>query len=274
MTLIYRWLGVAGLEFTIEGFTLLVDPFFTRPGMVAVLTSRRVQPDESLSARHAPHAHAVLVTHPHYDHLMDVPAIARRTGAPVYGSAFTCQLLGLHGIPASQTRRVVVGDHFDAGPFRVEVLPALHPPLPFTRLYHATLPDYPPAAVRQLRLSDYWMDVSYSFRIQTGRLTVLVGNHPSPADLLFLAPYYAPEQLAAILRAVHPRRVVPIHWDDFTRPLSLPLRPMLVTPAQGLRPIFPPLRRLDLSAFARLARSVLPRVEVETPEIFTQLFAQ
>ena len=43
MSLTYRWLGVAGLEFTYEGYTLLVDPHFTRPGKLAVLANLRVR---------------------------------------------------------------------------------------------------------------------------------------------------------------------------------------------------------------------------------------
>lgn len=270
MTLSYRWLGVAGLEFRYDNYTLLVDPFFTRPSKLALLIGQRVQANSSLVARHITGADAVLVTHPHYDHLLDVPEVLRLTSARAYGSANACSLLALHSIPAEQACIIKVGDRLNLGPFSVEVLPANHTRVPFPRLYNGALP----LALRRgsarlpLRLSDYRMDVCYSFNIQVGGRTFQVGKQPVPADVLFLSPYDSEGTLGSVLRAVQPRRVVPIHWDDFTRPLSRPLRTMLLTPAQGLRPIIPPVRRLSLAAFVRNVRQVLPDVEVSIPEIF------
>jgi hypothetical protein len=76
------------------------------------------------------------------------------------------------------------------------------------------------------------------------------------------------KSLATLLHVVQPRWIVPIHWDDFMRPLSLPLLPMLVTPLQGLPTFFPPVGRLDLNMFARTARAILPQAQVRVPEIF------
>jgi hypothetical protein len=75
--------------------------------------------------------------------------------------------------------------------------------------------------------------------------------------------------LKRTLHAVNPRRVVLNHWDDFTRPLSQPLRPMLATRVQGLTG-WPPIRRLDPAAFARQVQALLPAVEVLVPEIFRE----
>src|SRR5512146_3140073 len=110
MSITYRWLGVAGLEFVSDGYTLLIDPFFTRPGKAAVLVGRRVAANAALVAMHAPHADAVLVTHPHYDHLLDVPEILNRTTARAFGSPNTCALLAYHGIQPQQINAIQVGD--------------------------------------------------------------------------------------------------------------------------------------------------------------------
>ena len=271
MTLTYRWLGVAGLEFTYRDYTLLIDPFFTRPGKAAVIGNWRVRTAVELVARHAPRADAVLVTHPHYDHLMDVPDVLRQTGAQAYGSPNTCALLALHGIPSGQIHPIQVGDRFALGPFSIHVFPNAHTSIPFSRWFNGPLSSkLANGAMRlPLRLNDYRMDACYGFRISLTPGRVLqVGKHLAQADVLFLSPYGTPKALAAMVGAVQPGWVVPIHWDDFMRPLSLPLQPMLSTPAQGLRPFLPLVRRLDLNAFARTVQQILPEATVQVPEIF------
>jgi len=275
MSLTYRWLGVAGLEFTYQNYTLLIDPFFTRPGMAAVLAGRRVTANGGLVTRHINRADAVLVTHPHYDHLLDVPEVMRQTAARAFGSPNTCTLLKLHGVPAGHVHAIQVGDCLDLGPFEIEVYPNDHTRIPFSRWLNGPLSsDLQNGHTRlPLRLSDYRMDVCFSFNIRVAGLSLLIGKHPVPANVLFISPYSAQKALDTILHAIRPQWIVPIHWDDFTRPLSLPLRPMLCTPAQGLRPIFPPVRRLDLGNFSRMVQRILPEVQVRSPEIFQTYLA-
>lgn len=270
-----RWLGVAGLEFKVDGFTLLIDPFFTRPGKAAVIAGARVRANKELSTRYAPNADAVLITHPHYDHLMDVPDILRRTSAPAYGSPNVCKLLELQDIAEKYLTCLKVGDRFQVGPFAVEVFPARHTRIPFSRWLNGPLPAHllkkrGSAPARQLRLSDYRMDTCFSFRIQVSGQALLVGNHPVAVDGLFLSPYHAGSYMETLLRTGHPRWIVPIHWEDFMRPLTRPLRPMLLTPAQGLKPTFPPVGRIDLDEFARQAARILPGTNVIVPEIFKE----
>lgn len=278
--LTFRWLGVAGLEFNLDGFTLLIDTFFTRPSKGALISQIPVRPNAALCKRYAPRADAVLVTHPHYDHLLDVPIILEQTGARAYGTPNTCALLALHGFRGDRAICVQIGDRFTLGPFEVEVLPARHTHIPFSRLFNGPLPRRLRRVLNRanfssdghlrfpLRLSDYRMDACYSYRIRAGERILLVGNHPAHADALFIAPYQPSNVLETVLRTAAPRLLVPIHWDDFTLPLSMPLRPMLMTRQQGLHGRFPVLRRMDLSVFAHVARYSLPGAVVHFPELF------
>lgn len=270
MMLTYRWLGAAGLELATEGFVMLVDPFFTRPGRAAMVLGARVASDERLARRYAPRADAVLVTHPHYDHFLDVPAILRRSGAAAYGSPNVCTLLDWHGIPAQQVRQVNVGEYFQVGPFEVEALRGYHRPVPLARLWNGPLPGGARHRL-PLRLNDYRMDSCYCFRIRLGRITLLVGNPLEPApgavQAAFLAPYQPTGALARILQAAQPQQVIPIHWDDFNRPLDRPLRPMLIPPGEG-EPPFPPLRPVDLARFTRTVQAAAPSARVDIPALF------
>jgi hypothetical protein len=71
------YLGVNGYQFEASGHALLVDPYFTRAGLTAVALQQRIEPNEARIAfglQHIrPRADAVLVTHAHFDHLLDVP---------------------------------------------------------------------------------------------------------------------------------------------------------------------------------------------------------
>jgi L-ascorbate metabolism protein UlaG (beta-lactamase superfamily) len=263
-----RWLGVAGLEFTLDGHTLLVDPMFSRPSTWQLLALRGVASNQALVASRVRQVDHVLVTHAHYDHLLDVPEVLRLTGARAFGSRNTCDLLAAHDLPADRIVHIRVGDRLMLDPFAVEVFPAQHTSTPLDRWINGPLPSRI-AARLPLRLMDYRMDVNYSFRIHAHGLTILVGNYPVPADVLFIAPYHSPAALAKILGAVSPRLVVPIHWDNFMRPLSQPLRSMLVTPFQGWSG-WPPLRRLSLEVFARQIKQIQPGVQVLLPEIFKE----
>jgi L-ascorbate metabolism protein UlaG (beta-lactamase superfamily) len=276
VSLTVRWLGVSGLEIRWEdgkdsgcdkgghSQVLLVDPFFTRPSPLA-MAFRRLPPDRERIARHITSADTILVTHPHYDHLMDVPEVMRLTGARAAGSPNTCALLHLHGLEEDRTTILHPGDRQKFGPFQVEVFPGYHTRTPIDRLISGPVRKKlrPP-----LHALDYRMDACYSYRITAGGVSLLVGSAPVPADVLFLYPYYSQPQLAQLLGSVQPKRVFPIHWEDFTRSLDRPLRPMLVTPAQGQPPRWMPVHRLDLQRFIRNAQALAPAAEIIIPALF------
>jgi len=256
----FRWLGVAGLELTAGEQILVIDPFFTRPAMWR-LAGSRVRPDRDLTLHHVPRCHQILVTHAHWDHLMDVPDLAMHTGAAVWGSANACRLAAVAGVPHSQLHPIVPGDTLCLGRFEVEVLPARHGRTPLDRWISAPLaPDLRPP----LRLLDYRMDDCFSFLIRASCTCLLDGDQATAADLLFTVPLLRPGRFDPPLPAGRPRVVVPIHWDDSFRPLSRGIRPSLEPP----RWAWPPLRRFDLAGFRRQIEEMAPGTRVLIPRAF------
>lgn len=70
------WLGTAGFRIRAGDASVLIDPYLTRnPGAI---------PQQPLTPEDLGPADAILVSHGHFDHIMDVPAIARHTGARVF----------------------------------------------------------------------------------------------------------------------------------------------------------------------------------------------
>ena len=122
---VLTYLGVAGWQVADGARALLVDPYFTRADIKD--SSAVLSPDEAAIARHAPeHADAILVEHSHYDHLLDVPSIARRTGALVIGTESTLNVARAAGIESSHLRLAQGGETFEIGPFSVRAIRGLH----------------------------------------------------------------------------------------------------------------------------------------------------
>jgi hypothetical protein len=250
----FRWLGVAGVVVEAGGQTLAVDPYLTRASLLQVAFARlRPRRDRVVAA--LPRCNHVLITHAHFDHLLDVPTVARTTGARVWGSPNACALLTASGVPFPQIRGLSVGDELALGPFEVTVLPAQHLRLgPRPPLVGPVAPDRPPP----WRAFDYRMDEVYSFLIRVAgvRLLLWSGEMLAPvpaADVLALNALTVTG--AEVIAAARPRALVPLHWDDFFRSGHRPLRPMLT----------PSLRRFDLAALRRTVARVSPGTRMWQP---------
>jgi L-ascorbate metabolism protein UlaG (beta-lactamase superfamily) len=259
----FRWLGVAGVELDIGDQVLAIDPFVTRPRL-RCLCGGRVVPNADVIADRLPRCDHVLVTHAHWDHIMDVPELACQTGSTVLGSTNTCRLMAVCGVPEAQIRRVQAGDSLGLGRFQIDVLPGEHMWLPGFGSGLVAPALHPP-----LRLRDYRMDECFSFLIAARGWRVLVWHsiraEKAPrADILFVGPTDLSASGEALLAAVQPQLIVPVHWDDPFRPLARPVRPFFELRRWAL----PPVRRIDLNRFAERVRAVVPEAHTFVPEVF------
>jgi L-ascorbate metabolism protein UlaG (beta-lactamase superfamily) len=263
-TLTFRWLGVAGIELMVDEQILLVDPYFSRISFWHQWFGS-VHSNSALVRGLIQRCDYILVTHAHWDHLMDVPEVAEFTGAVVFGSSNTCQLLRVLGVANEQVREIHSGAELTLGPFAVRTFSAQHKNAP------GFLPGQVAPNLRPpLRARDYRMDACFSFMITAEKIGLLTdpGDRPAradPADILLVSPRYDFAQLQPLVQRVLPKVIMPNHWDDFWRPLSKPVRPMIGPPAKSI----PPMRRVDLSQFRRTIERIDPRVKVFIPDIFT-----
>jgi hypothetical protein len=257
----FRWLGVGGIELRAGDQVILIDPYVTRFPLWRMAVGR-VRPNRERIAAKIPRCDFVLVTHPHVDHLLDVPDVVRDMGAVALGSANTCRLLTVLGVPAAQVREIDVGDRLTLGNFRVDVLPAGHVTFWGWRPFSGPLPSdlRPP-----LRARDYRMDRCLGFLVDVGGHRLLhCPGVAVPAEVLTVKPLGTRARYESLLRGVRPRVIVPVHWDDFGRPLSKPVRPILAPSGQTV----PPLKRIDLAQFERMVEQIAPGTLVLIPEMF------
>ena len=107
-----NWLGHGGWSIETAGHTILLDPFLTD-------CPTALEKAESIAADF------ILVSHGHFDHIADVPAIAKRTGAQVIAIFEIAQWLEKnHQIQGSIGMNIGGAVNLPFG--RVKMTPALH----------------------------------------------------------------------------------------------------------------------------------------------------
>jgi len=239
-----QWLGTAGFRIEFEQHVVLIDPYLTRASLGQCFRGPVVA-DADAIARLVPRADAILVGHTHFDHALDVPAIARSTGAHVYGSWSAAKLCLSHQVPPDQVHIVERGASASAGvvqsgPMRIRFVPSAHSGLLAGRApFPGELEVRGPAPMRVERyrcgaVFNIELEIDGRRLVHMGSARLLDDTPTGETDLLMLCAAGwrtsrgFPER---VVRAFAPRTIVLSHWDDFTRPLDEPARPL---PTMGL----------------------------------------
>jgi L-ascorbate metabolism protein UlaG (beta-lactamase superfamily) len=225
------YLGTNGYQFEFGGHTLLVDPYFSRVDLLSVALGSRIQPNASRvndGLRHLTSTpDAILVTHGHFDHLLDVPVIMAKTRARLIASASSVELVRrLPDSGASSGDAVKPADGRQIGPWKIRVLPATH-----DRLFGQVPFDRPaPQAGVPRRAADWICGEPLAFLIEVNGQRIYVDSGGTPTQLppnervdlaiLGMALPDSRARLAAALERLQPRYILPSHQDDFFRPLS------------------------------------------------------
>ncbi|MBH5337730.1 MBL fold metallo-hydrolase [Streptomyces pactum] len=238
----FRWFGTAGWRIGSGDRTVLFDPYLTRfpTGLFtgAFDPATRLRVDEPLIDRHLSGVRPklVMVSHSHWDHLNDVPYIARSTGAPVIGTETTYHLLRAFGVDAGQLIVVKGGEVLDFDGCVVEVFSGRHSRNARHSYFAPGTLVAPPRRPRTI--SDLPEGDTLSFQVTPdgGPSVFLMGGSDfaerevagvRPDIAMVATPAtsathrYASRLMTALGR---PRTVVPVHWDDFETPLDDPVR--------------------------------------------------
>lgn len=243
-----RWDGRAGVTATFLGVStllisdgetnLMTDGFFSRPGLWTLIGGELVtdseRVNEGLAAAGVQALDALIVLHSHYDHAMDAPEVAEITNAVVVGSESTANIARGWGLPALQMVVPQPGVPLTFGVFTVTLIASRHLP---HGMAEGTIdePLVPPVGAMAYREgTTYIVHVDHP----SGSLSV-VGSagfvegalSPYRSDVVLLGvgglsamtPEYRRDFYDEVLGRLRPRRVFPIHYDDFTRPLANPL---------------------------------------------------
>ena len=235
------WLGVSTLLLDDGDSAVLTDGFFSRPSLARVGLGR-IAPsppriDGCIARLGLRRLDAVLPVHSHFDHVLDSAVVAERTGAMLVGGESTANVGRGHGLPDDRIVLAVPGEPLPFGAFDITLIKSHHcPPDRFPGTI--TEPVRPPVKASAYRCGEAWSTLLHHrpsdrrclIQGSAGYVPgVLDGQRAEVAYLGLgqLGPQpqrYLTEYWTETVRAVGARTVIGIHWDDFFRPLSKPLR--------------------------------------------------
>jgi len=235
------WLGVSTLLLDDGSSAVMTDGYFTRPGLLRVgagkVSSSPARVDGCLARANVSRLEAVVPVHTHFDHVMDSALVADRTGALLVGGASAANVGRGFGLPEDRLVVAVSGEPIELGAYEITLVESHHcPPDRFPGVINEALT--PPVKASAYRCGEAW-----STLIQhrpSGRRLLIQGSagyvkgalDDYRAEVVYLGVgqlglqprSYLVDYWTETVRAVGARRVIPIHWDDFFRPLSKPLR--------------------------------------------------
>jgi L-ascorbate metabolism protein UlaG (beta-lactamase superfamily) len=270
----FKWLGTNGWEITFGNKTILMDPWLAR--FDTGFFSGKFDPntplktDEALIDQHVRKADQILIGHGHWDHLADIPYIAKKHGAQVIGSETHANVLRAAGVAEAKIVQVKGGEYMQFDGYTLEVFPALHSLGPTKK--HAVpghLYSVPaaPTKVGDLPEGDsliYMLTIKDKYRIflmSTANFVerAITGLKPDVALVASIFANQIHDYTPRLFRALsYPKVVLPTHWDNFERPLS--------EGPQDLRSVFGDPANMDLAV--KEIKQVSPKTRVVMLKFF------
>ena len=250
-----KYLGTAGWEISDGLIVILIDPYLSRlfgpqppgrppsprsPGDTrpAYRWDDPATPDKTVIDAHIGRADFILISHTHYDHVLDVPYIAQKTHAVVIGTESTANVVRAYSIPEEQILRVRGGEDYDFGAFSLKVIPSLHSPLDHKHYFSSeTTPAGLKAPLTLQQMHSEGGTLAYLIRLRGHRILVFGGMNYIEREIQGLEPDVVLvgagssrkelyDYSGRLMRALQfPALVLPTHWDNFTAPYEASQEP-------------------------------------------------
>jgi len=284
-----KWLGTAGWEISDGSTIILIDPYLSRingprpPGAGSAGTplpgdTRKLYgwddaaaPDDAAIDAHIQRANFILVTHTHYDHVLDVPHIALKTHATVVGTESTENVLRAYRVPEEQLITVRGGEDYEFGVFSLKVIPSIHSALDHKHYYSsAKAPEGMKAPLTFRQISPEGGTLGYLLRFHRHQILAFGGMNYVEREMQGLKPDVVLVGAAGsrkeiydysgrLMRALQfPPLVLPTHWDNFFVPYGGSQQPAIDA----------------VQAFVQEVQAASPKTKVIVPEYFEAILLE
>lgn len=230
--------GVSTLLFDDGETQFLIDGFFTRPPflklMTAELSTDTASIDQLMRQYKMDRVKGIFPTHSHYDHAFDVAYTTRKMNAILYGSESSLNIGRGGGLKEEQLHLTKPYEEIQLGKFTVQIIPSIHSAP--SSLKDSGLVIKEPKK-QPTRMKDYPEGGTFDFLVKYNGHQVYI--KPSPnfiegaldttrAEVLFLGigtigtkePAWQNQYYEQTVGKLHPKLLVPLHWDDFTKPID------------------------------------------------------
>jgi L-ascorbate metabolism protein UlaG (beta-lactamase superfamily) len=227
------WFGTAGFKVKTDTCTILIDPYLSR--------NDKALPKQPLKPPDIQEGNFILISHGHFDHIYDVPAVAANTGAKVYCGKGIAETLIRNGMEKAHIHEVNSdGENFKLNGIQAQAFFSRHVKfdrwLIFKTLarinfrlprYLPLLRDYPEGQVLSWRL-DVEGKAIHHFGSAGSTSDELAKLSSQLTDILLvpLQGHSAITQIAhKYVEALQPKVVIPHHQDSFFPPISIMVDP-------------------------------------------------
>lgn len=241
-----KYLGGAGWEIIEGELTILIDPYISRlklgtgPSISENDTRKNYSPSDFFESdtitidKIITKADYILVHHSHFDHLSDVPYIAKKTGAKVIATETSCRILRSYGIPDNQLYMVKGGEDYQFDEFSVKVVPSIHSALNGKHYFDSRV--YKDSVSVPLRIKDFIEGGSLMFYIRLNSKKILTAGSMNYIEkevqglepgILLPGVNFSRNEIynytERLLKATNfPKVIIPTHWDNYRVPYGFP----------------------------------------------------
>ena len=223
---VLTWLGTAGFKIETATGVILIDPFLSRNE--AARPRQDTKPEDLKDADH------ILISHGHFDHLADVPAVMEHSPDDVYCSAVSAKALEKRGVMPARIHTLSGGEKFMLDETVCSVTAIRHIRFDVPLVLRTLLRVLRTSRSTFSSLERLPAGPVLCYSMELGGLTFThigsLGLTPEdarrllpPTDVL-MPPLQGHTDIcaraAAVVKAIEPKAVVIQHQDDFFPPIS------------------------------------------------------
>ncbi len=236
------WFGVSTLLIDDGRTQILIDGFISRPSLADILLKRPVDNDAAminyvLTEYGIDRLAAVIPLHSHFDHAMDIGAIANRTSASILGSPTTAAIARGANVREEQVVVVDTQTEYTFGDFAVRFIESRHAAFGWRGTVPLAGRQEEPLAL-PAPFSAFPADTSYSVLVSHPSGSALIHGSAgfregaltdTSVDTVFMGTLmlrtlgreHAEHYWRELVTASGAKSVVLVHFDDYTQPFGV-----------------------------------------------------